>query len=285
MGKIIATLDGSVYADSICQLAAWAADKTSSPITLLHVAEPHTEMKTKGDLSGSIGLGANSALLEKLTKLDEEHGRFEQKKGQIILNMGTSELKKFTDIDPEIIHRRGSLVEIIQELEAESELVIIGKRGEHHYLDKGHMGSNLEQVARSIHKPILVVTEKPNPITKFLLAYDGSEVSKKAIDYVINQPLLKGLECHLLKVGQANSKTQAILQEAESKLQSASINVTSTIIEESSIENAISTYVENHQIDLLVMGAYGHSKIRSLFLGSTTTALICQSSVPLLLIR
>jgi nucleotide-binding universal stress UspA family protein len=35
----------------------------------------------------------------------------------------------------------------------------------------------------------------------------------------------------------------------------------------------------------MIMGAYGHSRMRQLFVGSTTTAMIRNSSVPLLLLR
>ncbi|MBU2284983.1 MAG: universal stress protein, partial [Gammaproteobacteria bacterium] len=37
--------------------------------------------------------------------------------------------------------------------------------------------------------------------------------------------------------------------------------------------------------DLLVMGAYGHSRIRQLIVGSTTTALLRTSPVPVLVLR
>ena len=37
--------------------------------------------------------------------------------------------------------------------------------------------------------------------------------------------------------------------------------------------------------DLLVVGAYGHSRIREMILGSTTTQLIAKSQIPVLLLR
>lgn len=286
MGKIIAALDGSVFTNSICQMTAWAADKTASAsIALMHVAEPHSEMKVKGDLSGSIGLGANSALLEELVQLDEEHGKCEQKKGQLILDLGKKELAKYTDKTAEIIHRRGSLVEIVSEFEDDAELIVIGKRGEHHFEDKGHMGSNLEELTRSVQKPILIATEKSKPVQKFLLAYDGSPAAKKAVDYVISHSLFNGVDCHLLKVGQPDLDSEALLKEAEDKLKAASINTISVLKHGQSIDKIISDYIQENELDLLVMGAYGHSKIRSLILGSTTKSLICQADVPLLLIR
>jgi nucleotide-binding universal stress UspA family protein len=35
----------------------------------------------------------------------------------------------------------------------------------------------------------------------------------------------------------------------------------------------------------MIMGAYGHSRIRHLLIGSTTTAMLRKSAVPLLLLR
>ena len=43
--------------------------------------------------------------------------------------------------------------------------------------------------------------------------------------------------------------------------------------------------VEEAQFDMLVMGAYGHSRIRSLIIGSTTTAMIRACKVPVVLMR
>jgi nucleotide-binding universal stress UspA family protein len=35
----------------------------------------------------------------------------------------------------------------------------------------------------------------------------------------------------------------------------------------------------------MIMGAYGHSRIRHLLIGSTTTAMLRRSTIPLLLLR
>jgi len=50
-------------------------------------------------------------------------------------------------------------------------------------------------------------------------------------------------------------------------------------------ERALVDYQEEHGIDLMIMGAYGHSRIRHLIVGSTTTAMISQSRVPLMVLR
>ena len=50
-------------------------------------------------------------------------------------------------------------------------------------------------------------------------------------------------------------------------------------------EIAIADYVKHAKIDMLVAGAYGHSRIRDLLIGSTTTALLRGCHVPVLCFR
>lgn len=284
MGKIIACIDGSAYADSVTHLSAWAHERTGLAISLLHVVAPHSEV-VKADMTGQIGLGAKANLLEELTKLDEEHGKLELRKGQLMLDHAKEELASKNITKPEILHRRGSLVETIVEMEADVALVVMGKRGEHHHAAPDHLGSNLERVARAIHKPLLVATKTVKPVSRFLIAYDGSPSAQKAVEYIAANPLLKGLECHLLKAGDKTSESEAMLKQAQDKLTAAGFTVQAAFISGKSVADAVASTIAEHAIDLLVIGAYGHAKLRSLILGSTTTALIRKSDVPVLLFR
>jgi nucleotide-binding universal stress UspA family protein len=47
----------------------------------------------------------------------------------------------------------------------------------------------------------------------------------------------------------------------------------------------IASYVEDKDISLLVMGAYGHNRIRHLVIGSTTAQMLRSSHIPVLLFR
>ena len=67
-------------------------------------------------------------------------------------------------------------------------------------------------------------------------------------------------------------------------MKKAGINYT-VFFERGEPEKVISGHVEKHDVDLLVMGAYGHSRIRNLMIGSTTTQMIRSCLVPVLLFR
>ena len=56
-------------------------------------------------------------------------------------------------------------------------------------------------------------------------------------------------------------------------------------IVEGAADTALGELVEAEGHDLLVMGAYGHSRIRSMIIGSTTTQMIRTCKVPVVLMK
>ena len=286
MTKLLVSIDGSSYADHICTLAAWAAKRLDADIDLLHVLRRHSDYEAEhDDHTGSIGFGARSNLLEALTEVDEERGRLDQKKGKLILEHGAEILKEAGMSEEKIntLHRRGALVETIQEFEDNAEIIFVGKRGEHADEQSAFLGSNLEKVARSIHHPLCVVSSRSKPVETILIAYDGKDNVRKAVDYVCNSPLFKGVKCHLLAVEQ--SKGDIDITETQNKLTKAGFDVTTSLQQDGHPDKVITEYVQDHAIDMLVTGAYSHSRMHSFFLGSTTASLIKSCKVPLLLFR
>ncbi|MDZ4135488.1 MAG: universal stress protein, partial [Paracoccaceae bacterium] len=81
--KIIAFVDGSIYSASVCDHAAWISQRTGAPVELLHVLG-RREGAEKTDLSGSIRLGARTALLEELAALDEARSKLVAHRGRAI---------------------------------------------------------------------------------------------------------------------------------------------------------------------------------------------------------
>jgi nucleotide-binding universal stress UspA family protein len=49
-----------------------------------------------------------------------------------------------------------------------------------------------------------------------------------------------------------------------------------------SATDAIQSYCDDHDIDLVVMGTHGHSGLNRLFLGSTTERTLRSASIPVL---
>jgi nucleotide-binding universal stress UspA family protein len=280
MSTILTCTDGSLYAPGIYQHASWAASRLGASIHVLHVIE-RDESPDRQDLSGSIGFDANAGLLEELAKHDESHARVARLRGKAILQ---DAVKQLAGHEVKTTQRHGSVVETLDEFEKGAELVVIGKRGEHADFAKGHLGSNLERVIRSARIPVLVAARECKPIRSFLLAFDGGASSLKAVHHAATNPLFSGLECHLLMVGKPDSERELSLGHAATGLRGAGFTVKADL-SPGDPEEVITAAVGKRDIGLLVMGAYGHSRVRQLILGSTTTHLIRTCHVPVMLFR
>jgi len=104
------------------------------------------------------------------------------------------------------------------------------------------------------------------------------------VEMLAASSLLKGLPIHLVMVGPVNDESSAQLDWAQKVL----LNVGFTVRAETlngEIEPTLHAYQKEHGIDLLVMGAYGHSRIRQFLVGSTTTSMLRTTTGPLLLLR
>lgn len=213
-----------------------------------------------------------------------QRGKLDQRKGEVIIAHARDVLTAAGTPPQEVLHRRGALVETLAEQESVAQLIIVGKRGEHADFATLHLGANLERVVRGAHVPVFVASRAFNPIERFAIAYDGGPSIEKALTYVLSNPLLKGLECHLLSVGRESAETTAMLANATQKLQGSGFTVKPHIAP-GKPDQVIAQYVEANAINLLVMGAYGHSRVRNLVIGSTTSAMLRSCRIPVLLFR
>ncbi len=283
-GRVLAALDPSVYADSVAQYAGWAAARLGAPLELLHAIDQLHGKPAATDLSGNLSLGAHEILLDQLASIDEQRGRLAQAQGRELLDAAHAQVSAAHGIEAETRQRHGALVDTLLELEPGVRLFVLGKRGQHADFASGHLGSNLERVVRAVHRPVLVASRAYREVARFLIAFDGSATTRKCIEMVCASPLLKGLEAHLLTVGERDGKSDEQVEWARSQLQAAGFT---PIIERQtgSPDTVIAQQVADRNIDLLVMGAYGHSRIRSLIVGSTTTQLLRSCHIPVLLLR
>lgn len=282
-GKIIALVDGSIYSASVCEHAAWIAQRTGAAVELIHVLG-RREGAERADLSGSIRLGARSALLADLAALDEQRSKLVAHRGRAILEDARAilDLAAINEITTRLRH--GDIVETVAEVERDARVILIGKRGEAADFAKGHLGSNLERIVRAIHKPVFVASRAFRPISRVLLAYDGGTSAMKAVDHIARSPLFAGLDVHVVTVGHATDEARKGLEDARALLQAAGIAAETQILA-GQPETALGKLVDEAGFDMLVMGAYGHSRIRSLIIGSTTTEMIRSCKVPVVLLR
>src|SRR3546814_6751190 len=177
--KIIACIDASQYATSVVDHAAWVAFHLDATVEVLHVIQRKDAVAARHDLSGAVGLGAKSGLMEELTRIDEAEGRLAREQGNILLQTAEERLKA-AGVRSETCHRHGGIIETVIEREADADLVVIGKRGASADFAKGHLGSKVERVVRPSVKPVLVASRPFRKNARALIALDGGPSPRKA---------------------------------------------------------------------------------------------------------
>ena len=283
MSQVIACIDGSQSTQAVCDYAAWSSQRLNAPLTFLHVLN-HQPYPVKTDLSGSIGLGSREHLLEELAELDAQRGKLALEQGRLMLEAAKQRAIADGVAKPNLRQRHGDLLESLRELQGDTRLLVIGKQGATSDSVSQLMSRHLENVIRTIQRPILITPINFKAPQSLMLAFDNSATSQKGIQMLAASPLFHGLPIHLVMVATDARDNRAQLQSAGDVLTAAGFTVHSAIVA-GDVEPALHAYQAEHRIDLLVMGAYGHSRIRQFLLGSTTTSMLRTTRTPLLLLR
>ena len=288
MKKILLCSDGSTFAENTYRYGAWFATQLKAEeVDVLCVTDVRGQQTTsKQNLSGSIGIDASENLLERLVELEHEKAKINHQRAKLVLQAAAKALKAEGVERINLLHETGFLVDCLEKFEASCDLVVLGKRGEAAEFASGHLGANLERIVRSSHKPCLVTSRHFKPIERILIAYDGSPSSQKILQFIADSSIFVGLELHIVTVAKSAADETAIAQIESVKqwLKKAGFKSVCSVIEGHS-EQAISNYVAEQDINLLLMGAYGHSRIRHLVIGSTTAQMLRSSHIPVLLFR
>lgn len=283
MEHILACIDASSYADSVCDYAAWASRRLQMPVELLHVVQRTDGVAARGDLSGAIGLGVKTSLMEELVELEAAAAKLEVERGRALLAAGEIRLREAGAVDVRTLHRHGGIVETILEREAGAHVVMIGKRGASKEFAADHIGSKIERVVRASSRPIFVASRKYAEPRNVVFAYDCSPAAEKALARLAESPAHAGLPVHIVMADAESEAHRRALDAAADRLRNG--REVATTLERGKPESVIAAIVEQTPSAILVMGAYGHSPIRTLIVGSTTTTMIRTVHVPVLLVR
>ncbi|MCI2283921.1 universal stress protein [Colwellia sp. MSW7] len=283
MNKIITCIDGSSITQSVADAGIWAAKKLNETLCFLHTIEKE-QQHGADDFTGTIGLGARSSLLKEMTKLDEQKSKIALQLGSELLEFVASSAKTSGIEHIETLQRHGDVVEALLDLEKDTRLIVIGRSGLQHNSDFKALGSHIETLLRKSAQPVFIVPKTFSAPKSFMIAYDGRASAERALQKVLDSGLLNGVDCHLVSVKNNEPALMSKFESAKIKLQTKGFTVTTAFLE-GNINEALMTYQKSHDIELVIMGAFGHSKIRQFFVGSNTMKMLEKTPVPLIVLR
>ncbi len=282
---VFACIDGLAATHAVVDGAAWAAQRLEAPLALLHALQQPQPLPPVGDYSGVIGMGAQDLLLQRLNTLDQERMELAQEAARHMLDAARSRVEGAAAGRLQLLLRHGDLTDVVLEHEPLARLFVLGSNRRPSSARKLRLDHHVESVVRSVRQPVMVM---PGPEFRapagFVVGCDGSATARQALRMVARSPLLRGMPALLAFAGEPGAHARQCLDEGQALLRAAGFEV-DTRIAPGAPEEALPALMEERPGKLLVLGAYGHSRIRQLIVGSTTTALLRLSSAPVLVLR
>lgn len=277
--KLLVCTDGSPYSDVACRYAFLLATALPAKLTGLHVLDIRmVEGPLLADISGALGAAGYFGGFPQFKNLMEA-------KGQAV-RQSFDDLAKKAGVEADFKIESGHPVHAILNQEETTDVLILGQRGENEQFGRELTGSVADRITRRATKPCLVTPGQFTPVHSIMAACDGSPISEKVV--VVASTLAKALGSDLIILTAEEKLTH---EEAQMVSETAGLTSrregclpTERIIPGHATEVILDSIVRE-KIDLIVMGAHAHTRMRQWFVGCTTQRVLADAGIPALLVR
>ena len=276
--RILVPTDGSDAASAATGYAIRLSSIFDSTLVGLHVVDVRLiegpVLQTIGSMWGDIPLpvqqeGVTRTLRERGGRLLDDLTRRAEEQGRPI----------------ETALEVGIVSEVIVERARGVDLVVMGRRGEHAEFGSHAVGATVGGVARRSPRPVLVCPRGEDALERPLVAYDGSDHATRALEIAVEYAEIRGCPLHILCVRGEEGQAGDVLETACDYARGHAVEATPMPLAGDAVPERILTAAADVEADLLVMGAYGRSRLREFLLGSTTETLLASFQHPILLYR
>jgi nucleotide-binding universal stress UspA family protein len=275
--SILVALDTSDYAEGAVKSAARLAAAYDASLLTVHVMDVRIiEGPMFGSFDGYTVGNMASGQMDELRRILEEKAASVQKRAKQWL------------ADSGVKHTAQTLLAVpalsIVEMMADVDLTVLGARGEGARWGGAMLGGTVEKVAREGTKPLLVTRQKPCEFRKCLVAYDGSKHSQHSL--LLAEDICRhcSSEIVVLTVNNNAGEGEASLVEARNLMASSPLAV-KWLNQSGDAGPTIISAARDEGVDFVLMGAFGHSRIREAIIGSTTVEVMRGTEAAVLLVR
>jgi nucleotide-binding universal stress UspA family protein len=175
--------------------------------------------------------------------------------------------------------------EVVSQAAIAHDIVILSRTGYSRIADaRETVDSWIAPVIRDSVRPVWVAGAEfgeGGDSCNILVAYDGSSHAVRALLPAASLAARPGVDCRLVTVAQSEDVGKDVLAPAEAFLRHHGIVPRTQVLIGSKPSDVICEMVASGGIDILIMGAYGHSPIREVLFGSTTERILthCAANV------
>lgn len=271
--------DGSAYADTACEYAVALAGPVGARLTGLHVMDSRVlEGPLMADISGWIGASPYAAQLPQFSELL-------QQKSASIMDAFRDRCDK-AGCESETLVKTGHPAREILDEAATVDWLVLGQKGEHGEFVGEALGSIAERIVRHAPRSCLVCPELYRGIRRILVAYDASAHAEQALEQAITWARALSAELTVLSVEEGDAARDAAACAKGGAGKAKDLGIAARALNaDGKAGPVILDQAGQWDADLIVIGAFGHSRIREFILGSAAAHVLTHASVPVLMVR
>ncbi len=251
--KILVGIDTSEHSRNAQAYAFYFARLFSATLIGLHVVDiVSIEGSFFHDISGSLGL--------------EPYLDFSSKMREVLTARGRGVLDEFAAA----AKRENLGVETVLDMNER--------------FSTGLLGSTAESVARKSPRQMFISPNRFREVKRPVLAYDGSERASRAMRSAAEFANVIGVPLTVVTVARDPKLGERTLNEAKVYFENYTPKAEFKLLQGHANEEIVK-FLKEYDADLLFIGAYGHSRIIEMVLGSTTEFVLRNSPCPVFLAR
>ncbi len=269
--SILALVDGSTLSEATLDTAVSVAKSFGAQLEALHVrADPAT-------LVPIVGEGMSGAMVEQVMdamakSVESRAQRARAAYDRVAAKAGVPIIwRQETGPEPVVLASAGRLVDlsVLARPDAAAD---------------GQMAASLDSALFDTGRPVLVAppTSPASVGKRVALAWNGSAQASRVVSAAV--PYLEKAEMVAVLTAPGFDK-RAPAEALVSYLARHSVKATAQSVElqGKSVGQALLAHAQQLNCDLLIMGAYGHSRLREMILGGATREVLAHSTIPVLM--
>lgn len=275
---VIAFADRSFWNTSVLHYAIWVANTINQPLTIVARAESieadaplafdaYQHMDTREDMFRELAAMTRA----ETATVDTAAIEFVQSVARQAKDLGATRVRTVTTTDPFDI--------FIEQSTDTSDLLVVARQDD----SESTTRQWTDQFLKVRRRTMLLVPATYAPIASWMIAIDGKPAAGRAVDFLTRNPLLQGTQGTAVYVGSDHQNRQHF-RDAVNHLESAGLGMKTHELQ-GNPDDVLAAVLAVSPVDLVVMGAYGQGRFRSLIEGSTTSRMLKAFRGPVLLAR
>ena len=166
-----------------------------------------------------------------------------------------------------------------------ADIVVLGRHGSGGAAARLLFGSTFAAVVRYSPRPVLVAVGPARPVRRVLVAYDGSDRAKDALEFVARAARERGAAVTVVSVAEPGRGGQEALSAAADYLRAHGVEPALLMLPEEHPAAAILRVAEQREVDLIALGGYGHGRFLGMLFGHAVDEVLRGATRPVLVCR